>query len=118
MLQYTLTLGPKPADVRAAEEGLWKLCLEVASGKDILPLLQGYLEEHCGPSPTEPDYPSATWFTHEGDVIQAVPDADVEEVVSDAESDSSGPGQTRMVTSPPPSASPAPDPSAEENRRS
>lgn len=87
----------------------------------MLPLLHEYLQQHCGPPLTQPDYPSATWFTHEGNVLKVIADADVEEGGSEAESDAGGRERTQSTPPPPPPRSfseSEPDPSAEENRRS
>lgn len=76
-------------------------CPEVASGKDVLPLLQTYLQEHCGPLLGEPDCLSAAWFRHEGSAIKSITAAAAEAGESDIKSNASSPGQTLWSSSPP-----------------
>lgn len=57
-------MGPKPADIKAAENGLWKLCLALGSGSELQPLLTAYLEEHSGPPIYCPALASESWFVN------------------------------------------------------
>lgn len=41
------------------------MCLDVASGEDVGPLLEQYVKEHGGPGNSELDFPSANWFVQD-----------------------------------------------------
>ncbi|KAF7964654.1 hypothetical protein HWV62_4407, partial [Athelia sp. TMB] len=60
MIDYGVALGKKPHDIMKAENALWDLCMSVANGYDIEPLLRKYAEEYSDPSQLDPS--PNDWF--------------------------------------------------------